>query len=450
MLRRKPIIVLFVLIGVAAASALEPNEILVIANGHIPASKDIAQYYCQKRNVPNENVLYLPLGINLKDSISRDDYNRQLARPIRSELQTRKEFRKIKCLVTTYGVPFKVEKRPPIAYLENQLQKLKELADLEKSKLEQLKQSGLSKSNQYKQTERTLSLYKLQIGHITGDETNASVDSELSMLLFGNYELYRWQLNMLKGAAHGTDFSRKGWPSPKTLMVARLDGPNIAIVKGLIDKAITAENTGLEGIAYFDSRGNTGKGMHGRFDQSLCELATVTKVKTKLTVEEERTRNLFLPGDCPRTAIYCGWYSVGKYIDAFDFVNGAIGYHIASFEAVRLRDPNSTQWCPAMLIDGITATLGAVAEPYLQAIPLPKEFFLELYNGSCLVEAYYHTKPFNSWQLILIGDPLYTPFKETIPTPSQVPSSHAGSTNYRTSTGHGYSNPDSYRRYNHL
>jgi uncharacterized protein (TIGR03790 family) len=417
MFLRKQIIILFVLIGVAAASALEPNEILVIANGHIPASKNIAQYYCQKRNVPIENVLYLPLGINLKDSISRDDYDRQLARPIRSELQTREEFSKIKCLVTTYGVPYKVGKRQPLAYMKNQLQKLRELADQEKSKLEQLKQSSSTKSDQYKQTERILSLYKLQIGRITGDETNASVDSELSMLLFGDYELYRWQLNMLKGAAHGTGF--------KTLMVARLDGPSSTIAKGLIDKAIAAENTSLDGIAYFDSRGNTGKGTHGQFDQSLRDLATVTKVKTKLIVKEERTGNLFSPGDCPRTAIYCGWYSVEKYIDAFDFVDGAIGYHIASFEAVRLRDPNSTQWCPAMLMDGITATLGAVAEPYLHTIPLPKEFFLDLYNGSCLVEAYYHTKPFNSWQLILIGDPLYTPFKESIPPSSQVPSSLA-------------------------
>ena len=101
-----------------------------------------------------------------------------------------------------------------------------------------------------------------------------------------------------------------------------------------------------------------------------------------------------------------------KYVDAFDFVDGAVGFHIASFEAVNLRDPNSSNWCPAMLVDGITATLGAVAEPYLQAFPQPKEFFEELYNGKCLVEAYYRTNPFNSWQLVLIGDPLYRPFKE--------------------------------------
>jgi uncharacterized protein (TIGR03790 family) len=131
-----------------------------------------------------------------------------------------------------------------------------------------------------------------------------------------------------------------------------------------------------------------------------------------MPVKEEQTENLFEPNSCPRTAIYCGWYSLKKYVDAFDFVDGAIGYHIASFEAANLRDPNSSQWCPAMLRKGITATLGAVAEPYLHSFPAPRAFFGELFDGRCLVEAYYRTSPFNSWQLVLIGDPLYRPFKK--------------------------------------
>jgi len=223
--------------------------------------------------------------------------------------------------------------------------------------------------------------------------------------LFGEYELYRWQPNELKGRVPGLGF---------TLMVSRLDGPNERIAKGLIDKAIAAEKTTLKGTAYIDSRGiakNKKLYSHGYFDQSLRDLAVLTKFRTNMAVKQERTEELFPVGSCPRTAIYCGWYSLKKYIDAFDFVDGAIGYHIASLEAVDLRDPNSSQWCPAMLKDGVTATLGAVAEPYLLSFPEPREFFLELFNGRCLVEAYYYTKPFNSWQLVLIGDPLYRPLK---------------------------------------
>jgi uncharacterized protein (TIGR03790 family) len=84
-----------------------------------------------------------------------------------------------------------------------------------------------------------------------------------------------------------------------------------------------------------------------------------------------------------------------------------VGYHIASFEAMDLRNAASTNWCPAMLVHGITATLGPVDEPYLTSFPEPDKFFAELLNGKCLVEAFYQTNPYNSWQLILVGDPLY-------------------------------------------
>ena len=44
-----------------------------------------------------------------------------------------------------------------------------------------------------------------------------------------------------------------------------------------------------------------------------------------------------------------------------------------------------------MLKDGITATFGAVSEPYLHSFPKPKDFFTELYRRYCLVEAFYRT-----------------------------------------------------------
>ena len=98
--------------------------------------------------------------------------------------------------------------------------------------------------------------------------------------------------------------------------------------------------------------------------------------------------------------------------DAFDWQPGAIGYHMASGEASTLRRPDSQVWCKRMLEDGVCATLGPVAEPYLQSFPPPNEFFSALLTGEdTLVECYYRTKPFNSWIMTLIGDPLYRPFK---------------------------------------
>ncbi len=389
-------------------SALDPEEILIISNGNNSHSVTIAQHYCSKRGVPTDNILTLSLGAELSYTITRANYEKQIAEPIRERLLSPGTGGQIKCLLTTYGIPIKVQGRGPLKGLENKLKQLRGLAEQERNKIEQLNTNDPGKSARQKEkVNRKLKQLQYEINRITGKETGASVDSELSMVLSSNYELYRWQPNILKNNSPGLSLN--------TLMVCRLDGPGTQIIKGLVNKAIAAEKTGLTGVAYIDSRGiaeNNNRYSLGYFDQSLRELAAFTRLRTELTVKEERTEELFAAGTCPRTAIYCGWYSLKTYIDAFDFVDGAIGYHISSWEAVDLRDPNSSQWCPAMLKDGITATLGAVAEPYLHSFPEPRAFFTELFKGRCLVEAYYHTKPFNSWQLVLIGDPLYRPFKK--------------------------------------
>ncbi len=404
--------VLFVLLFCKVVTAIEPNEILVIVNGDIEQSVEIGQYYCQRRNVPKENVLPLSLGKTLKDSISRDEYDKNIAGPVRERLNSIEPGGEIRCLLTTYGIPYKIGPRGP---LKDQQEKLKEL-EISAEQYEKepaIMQTSLDKAKDQpnkesqRRAKRQLARVKSEIDRIQGKETEASVDSELSMVLFGPYELHRWQPNQLN--------KNSGYPEDLTftLMVCRLDGPGPQIARGLIDKAITAEKTGLNGIAYIDSRGMADDNQPysmAHFDQSLRDLAVLLRFRTNFEVKEERTEKLFEPGSCPQTAIYCGWYSLKKYVDAFDFVDGAIGYHIASLEATELRDPNSNQWCPAMLADGITATLGAVAEPYLHAFPKPNEFFLELLEGRCLAEAFYRTKPFCSWQLILIGDPLYRPF----------------------------------------
>jgi uncharacterized protein (TIGR03790 family) len=386
--------------------ALEPNEILVIANKDVPASVRVARYYCAKRKVPPKNILVLPLGETLEDSIGRDQYNEKLALPVRTKLLGLGLDGTIRCLLTTYGVPFKASGRGILKGSEAELEKLQKSRDELKKAISGLPQDTSNGERRRKDLNHQLALVESEIDRITGKETGASVDSELSMVLSGDYELYRWQTNRLQNAV--LEFSLD------TLMVSRLDGPSEQIAKGLVDKAIRAEANGLDGIAYVDSRGiefNRNIYSLGYFDQSLRDLAALIRVRTSMTVKEEPTDRLFEVGSCPQTALYCGWYSLGKYVDAFDFVDGAIAYHIASFEAVDLRDANSTQWCPAMLRHGVTATLGPVAEPYLHAFPLPKEFFLELFDGRCLVEAYYRTSPFNSWQMVLIGDPLYKPFK---------------------------------------
>lgn len=384
------------------ALALDPNQIMLVANTDQAASMNLARYYCEKRGVPRGNIIPLSLGTQLRDTIDRDEYEKRLAGPIRRTFASREDLGRIECLVTTYGVPFRVGRRDPMSGSDEQLKHLRESLQTAKDALAKLEQEGQAGSSAAREHQVRTAQIQMDIDRIEGKETDASVDSELSLVMSDPYELYRWQPNP----------RRRPGPHPfKTLMVSRLDGPGYDVAKGLVDKALAAEATGLSGVAYFDSRGLTGKDMYGYYDRSLRDLATLTWLRTALPVKEEQTAALFEPNSCPKTALYCGWYSLQKYVDAFDFVDGAVGYHIASFEAASLRDPKSAQWCPAMLRDGITATLGPVNEPYLHAFPEPRLFFSALYDGHCLVEAYYLTQPLLSWQMVLIGDPLYTPFK---------------------------------------
>ncbi len=391
---------LLMVIAAVPCPALSPDEVMVIANRDVAGSVELARYYMEKRAV--RSILELSLG-QLQGSIGRADYNDKVLEPVRKALAEREPTSPIRCLVTVYGVPYKVGPRGPLPDKSVELAQWRQKLQAQQDISAALAAEGRKNTTAFQQSEARVMQYRAEVNRITGAETGASLDSELSLARFEDYDLFRWRPNDLLNN-----------PVPeisRTLMVSRLDGPSLEIVRALVDKALAAETHGLQGVAYVDSRGITRRDPFGQYDASLRELAAMIHRQGLFEVHHESTEALFQDGDCPRTAVYCGWYSLKNYIDAFDFVDGAVGYHIASFEAVDLRDPNSTQWCPAMLRDGITATLGPVAEPYLQAFPKPDMFFSKLFAGRCLVEAFCATNPYNSWQMLLIGDPLYRPFK---------------------------------------
>jgi uncharacterized protein (TIGR03790 family) len=123
---------------------------------------------------------------------------------------------------------------------------------------------------------------------------------------------------------------------------------------------------------------------------------------------------LFEPDSCKDAALYSGWYSHAKFIDCCEYVKGAVAWHLASSEAITLRNPASKVWCPNLLQKGIAATLGPVAEPYTIAFPKPAEFFGFLITGKyTLVETYSRTTYLTSWMTVLVGDPLYNPYKNS-------------------------------------
>ncbi|QDV77616.1 TIGR03790 family protein [Botrimarina mediterranea] len=545
--------ILAALLSAPATSSfgLEPSEIALVAARGNRESVGLAKYYCRQRGVPESQII--EIDISPDETLDRDKWRFAVRPEIQKWLKKNDPDQKVRCLVTTWGIPLKISAGKPSGmdaeyrkYLTNELtsrtQKLRQIASAldrlaggspltdaleslpteeptadassnvdklktqleaalrsaqerivklpaetrrtQEAQLQQLTTAAggatvlLQAINQqirareaagetvptqllqqfellrgrtsaftelkilldgrppsFERDETTLRLLeqtggllacidwlKTQEGVAKRNERGASFDSELSLVYWPDgYELLRWQPNYLRGAYDSSQL-RKAFP---TLMVARLDGPDLKTAKRLIDDAIAVEKAGgLTGKAYIDARGLTTlegpplePGSYPDYDRALLVTA---KGLENLKDEADESRfevvlndepELFAPGQCPDAALYCGWYSLAKYVDAFEWKRGAIAYHLASAEANTLKEVDSQAWCKKLLEDGVAATIGPVNEPYLVAFPRPNEFFALLVQGELpLVEVYYRTKPFNSWMMTLIGDPLYRPY----------------------------------------
>ena len=241
------------------------------------------------------------------------------------------------------------------------------------------------------------------------DSTGAAFDSELALVTWNFYTRTRWLPNPLRYNEHRPEF-------PPILMTMRLDGPQAGTARDIIIASLKAEAEGLAGKVVVDAGGNLAIDPKSRdyaaFDQTLRRLADIVRLQSNLPLVFDQRREV-LPAHSVQgqVALYCGWYALQNYTPACTFSPGAVGYHVASFELTSLRT-QSNQWCRGLLLDGIAATLGPVNEPFLQAFPPPDEFFPLLMTGKyTLAEVYWKTVPSVSWQIAIIGDPLYNPFK---------------------------------------
>jgi uncharacterized protein (TIGR03790 family) len=390
--------------------ALTPDQVVVVANKMAWHSVDLAKYYMKARNIPSDNLIQLKATSD--EICSREDYDKDIALPIKTFLKKYDPAGdRFHCLVTMYGVPLTV--LAPKLTSEEQ----KKLLELQK-RLEYVRDQ-VKKQEQQKNNEELKSLreeeaqIQKQIDRVGKVFQGASVDSELALVREDPYPLERWLPNKYYLGYRNKEI--QGMPK-NIILVSRLDGPSEKIVRRVIDDSLFTEKEGLKGKAYFDAQwpdpGEKEVKGSAFYDRAIHRAAhRVEKSKLMPVVIDSRER-LFQPGECPDAALYCGWYSYGHYVDAFTWVKGAVGFHIASGECQTLKDKASRVWCKVMLEKGVAATLGPVSEPYLEAFPIPDVFFGLLIDGRLpLAECYALSNPFWSWQMVLVGDPLYRPFK---------------------------------------
>ena len=116
-----------------------------------------------------------------------------------------------------------------------------------------------------------------------------------------------------------------------------------------------------------------------------------------------------------------GWY--GTATDSYRFVTGAIGAQLTSYTANAIRTPQDPDprlssvgahrwggnWVPRMLEEGVTATWGAVEEPYAGHYAPGGNVFDHFWAGYNFGESFYIAQNKLNWVMMAIGDPLYAP-----------------------------------------
>ncbi|MBK1814063.1 TIGR03790 family protein [Luteolibacter yonseiensis] len=359
---------------------ISPAHVAVLYNSAVPESRKVAELYRDARGIPAENMIAMDMPAT--PDISREDYDRTIAKPLRRQFEARgwwkRDFQgdgvtlpvmnKIRVLVTVRGVPLRIRQVP-------------------KPKPREGAPPPPAPANPIE-------------GH---DE--ASVDSELAM--FG-----------VDGVPTDAVLANKFYQSEKSIsemnlpflvLTARIDAPTFATCERMIRDAVEVEKTGLWGMAYVDVAQKLPLG-DGWFE-SVAKSNRAAGIPTVVD-----RFNDTLPKNYPMTdaSVYYGWYDwnvSGPFLNPqFRFRKGAVAMHLHSFSAEQLTNPTKN-WSGALLEKGAAVTVGNVFEPYLH---LTHDFSIlqkRLLAGFTWVEACWMAMPATSWQGVVLGDPLYRPFK---------------------------------------
>ncbi|MES2642958.1 MAG: TIGR03790 family protein [Myxococcota bacterium] len=206
-------------------------------------------------------------------------------------------------------------------------------------------------------------------------------------------------------------------------LVARIDGADADAAMDLVDRTAAAEALAaadaLAGIVYVD--GNLGDTPPATDTRGSYEAGEWNMWGTRRIFEDDGAYDVVWDGNsaefgtdpapliCPDALYYAGWYSFNHYNDAFTWAPGAIGGHLDSCSACDLRGGS---WSGEALKRGITATFGAVNEPYVTGMPEYDQLFLYLLQGATFGEAAYESTIVGAWMMVFVGDPLYRPYPQ--------------------------------------
>ncbi len=374
---------LCVLFAFAVPSAAQSaDNVLLVTNSLSQASSAIGEYYARKRGIPNEQQLRLRLPI--AEEIDRAAFQQSIQQPIAEWLVLHAAQDRILYIVLTKDIPLRI--------------------------------TGTSGPN----------------GSV------ASVDSELTLLYRRMTGVTVVPYGPVKNPYFLPDLPQ-ATPVRFThrlfdiFLVARLDGYSVEDVTAMIDRGSAPVR---EGTIVLDGKLELGVAVGNRWllnaSQAIRRLpgwSDRVEIDTGQTTLRERANVL-------------GFYTWGSNaVMAQDrrfghtFAPGALAAEFVSTDARTFKEPpvdwvindtkNTFGGSHQSLIgdfirDGVTGTAGHVAEPYLNGTIRPEALFPSYLKGFNLVESFYLAMPSLSWQTVVIGDPLCSPFASAAATTAEL------------------------------
>lgn len=371
---------LALLLSCCAAWALTPAEVVVVYNADSPLSERTARAYCAKRGVSVAQMV--PLRGLKGGDISRADFERKIISPLLYAFsghdwslptQRRAGGRTMRAMVLMPDLPLRVTESSHVVE-----QRRKKAAAIKEGKAQ---------------------------GKVewTPDEA-ACVDSELA-LLGAQYPLH----SGLQNPFYGKDAELSS-AKPPVMAVTRIDGPDEACIRRMVEDPVRVERAGLWGWVVVDEGGPYPQGE--KMFRSVAENARRAYLPLFHETSKKTLANAFpLMG---QTAVYFGWYEYkangpfGPKGADFCFAPGAVAGHLHSFSCTEIKD--TTCWAPSLLKRGAAVTFGNVYEPFLGGCHDFGIFYDRLLKGYTVAEAALMATPLISWQEVTFGDPLYRPF----------------------------------------
>ena len=352
---------ILVLLSTSVLRAQKGENVLLVVNKNDPVSQQVGDYYRPRRSVPVRNVCVI--STTAEEEISWTVYEDQIERPVGDCLKKNGLIEKVLYIVTTIGVPLKVD------------------------------------------------------GHGSGPMAeHASVDSELTLL----YSKLKGGKYPRAGGVPNPFFLKRdavfAHPQFPIYLVTRLAAYDFADVKAMIDRSLQAHNRGrfvIDLNSPNDEQGNN-------WLRNAAMLLPKDRVALDATVAV-----LYNQTDVIGYASWGSNddHRKQRWLH-FQWLPGAVAAEYVSTNARTLKQPpvtwtyttwedrghffaGSPQGLAADLIhEGVSGASGNTYEPYLAGCARPDYFLPAYYEGRNLAESYYLSLIYLSWQGVVLGDPL--------------------------------------------